>query len=420
VQQQQANLLPKGKELETPWKTEHWWTSPYDFADDVRKNAQFSLPIELHDVTLRDGEQTPGVVFSKEDKFRIAMKLDEARVQRIEAGMPVVSEEDKLAIKEIAKNVTFSRVFSFARARKQDIDAALSCDVSSVVIEIPVLKERLEVMGTTVEKAATDAMEVIDYAKSHGMFVVFFPFDTTRADINSIRVMMKAGESAHADRLAVVDTMSAASPQGFAYLVCKVKEMVSIPLEVHCHNSLSLGVANTLAGLSAGAKAAHVSINGIGESAGNVALEEVVMALLLLYGIDCNVDIQKLREASKLVEDLSNIPIPVNKPVLGRNIFRRESGIAVERYYKMPELARQLELFDPKWFADETEIVLGKKSGKYSIMYHLRKRGLEASEDQINQILQQVKQKSIAKKNLVTDSEFDQIISVVLNGKSGK
>ncbi len=396
------------------WKNAHWWTSPYNFVEEVRRTSHFTTPIELHDVTLRDGEQTPGVVFSREDKLRIAMKLDEAKVHRIEAGMPVVSEEDRLAIKDIVKNTTFSKIFAFCRARKQDIDAAMSCDVSSVIIEIPVLKERLAVMGTAVEKASVDAVEVIEYARSHGIFVVFFPYDATRADLDSIRTMMRAGEAAHADRLAVVDTMSAASPEGFSYLVKKVREMVSLPLEVHCHNSLSLGVADTLAGLSAGAKAAHVSVNGIGESAGNVALEEVVLALLLLYGIDCHIDLQKLHEASKLVSELSNIPIPVNKPVLGRNIFRRESGIAVERYYKMPELARQLELFDPSWFAGETEIVLGKKSGKYSILYHLRKKGIEANEEQVNEMLARVKQRSMEKRNLVTDEEFDQIVSAVL------
>ena len=396
------------------WKNEHWWTSPYNFVEEAKRNSHFTTPIELHDVTLRDGEQTPGVVFSKEDKVRIAMKLDEARVHRIEAGMPVVSDDDRLAIKEIVKNTSFSKIFAFCRARKQDVDAAINCDVSSVIIEIPVLKERLAVMGTAVEKASTDAIEVIEYAKQHGIFVVFFPYDTTRADLESIRIMMKAGESAHADRLAVVDTMSASSPEGFSYLVKKVKEMVSLPLEVHCHNSLSLGVANTLAGLSAGAKAAHVSVNGIGESAGNVALEEVVMSLLLLHGIDCNVDLMKLHEVSNLVSELSKIPIPVNKPVLGKNIFRRESGIAVERYYKMPEIAKQLELFDPAWFAGETEIVLGKKSGKYSIMYHLRKKGIQANEEQVNQILARVKQKSMEKKYLVTDEEFDEILSLVL------
>jgi isopropylmalate/homocitrate/citramalate synthase len=396
------------------WKNEHWWTSPYNFVEEVRRDFHFAPPIELHDVTLRDGEQTPGVVFSREDKLKIAMKLDEARVHRIEAGMPVVSEEDKLAIKDIVKSTSFSKIFAFCRARKQDIDAAISCDVSSVIIEIPVLKERLEVMGTEVRKASADAIQVIEYAKAHGIFVVFFPYDTTRADLASIRTMMKAGETAHADRLAVVDTMSAASPEGFSYLFSKVQEMVNIPLEVHCHNSLSLGVANTISGLSRGAKAAHVSVNGIGESAGNVALEEVVLSLLLLHGIDCKIDLEKLQEVSNLVSQLSNIPIPVNKPVLGRNIFRRESGIAVERYYKMPELARQLELFDPTWFAGETEIVLGKKSGKYSILYHLRKKGIEANDEQVNDMLTKVKQRSMEKKNLVTDKEFDQIVSEVL------
>ncbi|MHB8566231.1 MAG: hypothetical protein ACYC7D_03550 [Nitrososphaerales archaeon] len=398
---------------QSKWKNEHWWTSPYNFVEEVARNLHFSDGIELHDVTLRDGEQTPGVVFTKEDKIRIAMKLDEARVHRIEAGMPVVSEEDRLAIKEIVKNASFSRIFSFCRARKQDIDSSLSCDVSSVVVEIPALKQRLSVMGMSVEKAASDAVEVIDYAKAHGLFVVFFPYDTTRSDLDSIATMMKAGESAHADRLAVVDTMGAASPEGFSYLVKKVKEMVKVPLEVHCHNSLGLGTANTLAGLEAGAKAAHISVNGIGEGAGNVGLEEVVISLLLAHGIDLNVDLKKLREVCKLVEETSGIPIAVNKPVMGRNLFRKESGIGVERYYKSPELARELELFDPAWFAGETEIVLGKKSGRYSILFELRKRGLEASEEQVAEILSQVKHRSISKKGLVTEKEFDEILASV-------
>ena len=388
--------------------------SPYNFVDEIGKDVHFSDAIELHDVTLRDGEQTPGVVFTREDKLKIARKLDEARVHRIEAGMPVVSEEDRLAIKEIVKSTTFSKIFSFCRVRRQDVDASLSCDVSSIVMEIPALKQRLDVMGTTVEKAAADAVDVIEYAKAHGLFVVFFPYDTTRSDLQAIQTMMKAGESAHADRLAVVDTMGAASPEGFSYLVGKVREMVKVPLEVHCHNSLGLGTANTLAGLKAGAKAAHVSVNGIGEGAGNVGLEEVVISLLLAHGIDLKVDLKKLREACKLVEELSGIPIAVNKPVMGRNLFRKESGIGVERYYKSPELARELELFDPAWFAGETEIVLGKKSGKYSVLFELRKRGVDASEDQVSSILSQVKERSIAKKGLITEGEFEEIVSKVL------
>ena len=407
-------------EVATPWKTKHWWTSPYNFSEDVVKNQHFSDSIELHDVTLRDGEQTPGVVFSKNDKLNIALKLDEAKVHRIEAGMPVVSEEDRLAIKEIVKNTSFSKIFAFCRTRKQDVDAALSCDVSSIVMEIPILKERLAVMGTTVERAAADSIEVIEYAKSHGLFVVFFPYETTRANLDTIYTMFRAGESGHADRLAVVDTMSAASPEGFAYLVRKVKEMTKVPIEVHCHNSLGLGVANTLAGLAAGAKACHVSVNGIGENAGNVALEEVVISLLLVHGIDLGLNVGCLRDVCRLVENLSGIPVPVNKPVLGKNIFRRESGIAVERYYKMPEVARDLELFDPAWFADHTEVVLGKKSGKYSILYRLREKGLSATDDQVTEILSAVKQMSMDKKVLISDDEFDSIVARVVTQSADK
>ncbi|HKW03711.1 MAG TPA: hypothetical protein VJN71_00305 [Nitrososphaerales archaeon] len=397
-------------ELSTPWKTTQWWTSQYNFDPDVIGKKSFSDSIEMHDVTLRDGEQTPGVVFSKEDKAKIARALDESKVHRIEAGMPVVSNEDKLAIKEIAKNSSFSKIFSFCRVRKEDIDASLDCGVDHIVMEIPALKQRLQVMGMTVDDAASKAIEVIEYAKSRGLFVVFFPYDTTRSDYESISKMMKAGESAHADRLAVVDTVGASSPEGFAQLVSKVKHIVKVPLEVHCHNSLGFGTANAIAGLGAGAVCAHVAVNGIGEGAGNVALEEVVVALKIAYGIDIGIDIGKLNVASQIVEKYSRIPIPVNKPVFGKNVFTREGGIAVERYFKLPEVAREMELFDPGWLGRRTEIVLGKKSGKYSILYALREKGLSASDEQVKELLEEVKQKSIEKKGPVTPEEFDALV----------
>lgn len=399
---------------ERPWKTKHWWTSQYNFDPEVLGKKHFTDSIEMHDVTLRDGEQTPGVVFSMEDKINIASKLDEAKVHRIEAGMPAVSEEDRLAIKEIAKNASFSKVFSFCRVRKEDIDASIGCGVNHVVMEIPALKERLRVMGMSIDDAASKAVEVIEYAKSHGLFVVFFPYDTTRSDFESISKMMKAGESAHADRLAVVDTVGASSPEGFADLVLKVKQLVKVPLEVHCHNSLGFGTANTIAGLGAGAKTAHVAVNGIGEGAGNVALEEVVMALKIAYGIDVGIDVAKLSEASRIVEKCSKIPVPVNKPVFGKNVFTRESGIAVERYYKLPEVAKEMELFDPGWLDRKTEIVLGKKSGKYSILFALRERGLNANEDQVKELLEAVKQRSMEKKGAVSTEEFDQLVKRTL------
>jgi len=165
-----------------------------------------------------------------------------------------------------------------------------------------------------------------------------------------------------------------------------------------------------------GAKAAHVAMNGIGEGAGNVALEELVVAMRLLYGKDLGVDLKKLREASLIVEKYSGLPLSVNKPVFGKNIFRRESGMVVERYYKMPEVARELELFDPGWFAGETEIVLGKKSGKYSVLYALRKRGLSATEEQVKKILEDVKAKSISKRTFLSEEEVDQTIGRVLGG----
>ncbi|MDE1852623.1 MAG: hypothetical protein KGI38_02615 [Thaumarchaeota archaeon] len=396
------------------WKTDRWWTSHYNFDPEVTKKFAFQEGIELHDVTLRDGEQTPGVVFTRKEKVEIAMALDGAGVHRIEAGMPAVSEDDREAVKEIVKGVTKSRVFAFCRVRKEDVDASVACGVDAVVLEIPALSQRLKVLGLTVEKAAENAVGVIEYAKGLGLFVVFFPYDTTRTTLDSVMTMARAGEAAHADRLAIVDTVGGASPEGFSHLVRTVRSATKTQLEVHCHNTLGVGVANTIGGLAAGAKCAHLAVNGIGEGAGNVALEEAVFALKLLYGIDCGVNIDRLYELSKVVAERSGIGLAVNKPVFGKNIFRRESGMVVERYYKMPDVARELELMDPAWFAGETEIVLGKKSGKYSILFALRKRGLTATDEQVKEILERVKSVSISKKGLVTESELDEILKNTL------
>lgn len=398
----------------TAWRTDDWWVSKYNFSPDVTKGFAFEKGLEIHDVTLRDGEQAPGVVFTRQDKFKIAMALDEAGVQRIEAGMPVSSEEDNAAIKEIAGSANHSRIFAFCRTRKEDVDAALRCNVSGIIMEIPTLGERLRVMGLTLDQAAARASEVIAYAKAHGLFVVFFHVDGTRSDLESIERMAKAGESAGADRIAVVDTGGAASPEGFGYLVRRVAKATKVPLEVHCHNTFGLGVAITIAGLKAGASAAHVAVNGIGEGAGNASLEELVVSLKVLYGVDCGIDIRKLREVSRLVEGMSGIRVPANKPVFGSNMFRRESGMVVERYYKIPDLAHELETIDAGLFGEKTEIVLGKKSGKYSIMYALREMGREATDDQVASMLAQVKAKSISKRSTITKEEFQQIVSGVL------
>jgi isopropylmalate/homocitrate/citramalate synthase len=368
----------------------------------------------IHDCTLRDGEQAPGVVFTKKEKIDIANALDEAGVHRIEAGMPAVSPDDRDAIKEIAGSASKAQVFAFGRARREDVDLALQCNVKGMTIEISPLKERLDIMKLTIDDAAKMVREAVGYAKAHGLIVSFFLVDATRTELErNIKLGMAAKEQG-ADSIVIADTLGVASPSAVAYLVRKLRSAVGLPIEAHCHNHFGLATASSLCSVFAGAEVIHVAVNGLGEGAGNTPLEEVVASLLLLVGVDVGITLEKVDQLSKLVEKCSRMKISPNKPVVGRNLFTRESGVAVERYFKSPELALELEHFNPALIGRTTEIVLGKKSGKYSILYKLREIGIDAREEQVGVMLDEVKSLSTSKKSAISDDEFRNIVKKVV------
>jgi methanogen homocitrate synthase len=390
-----------------------WWVSPYNFKADVRSGLQLPEKVEIHDATLRDGEQTPGVVFSIDDKIKIASKLDEIGVERIEAGMPAVSPQDAEAIKEISKLGLKSKIFTFARAMKQDIDMALDCGADGVIIEVPIGYPKLVTQfGWTWEDVFKKSKDVINYAREQGLYTVYFPYDTTRAREEDLTSLCKAiTQEAMPDSIGIVDTMGCATPEAIKYMVRWVKDMTGLPIEIHTHNDFGMGVATELAAVTAGAEVVHSCGNGLGERTGNAALEELMLGLDLLYGYETGYHFDKLPELGNMLAELSNIESARNKPILGSGNFIRESGIGIQYVMEDPMVMFGTH---PSLTGRVGEVVLGKKSGKASIVYKLGELGLgEANDDQLAAMLNEVKQQGIAKRDILSHDEFRSIVAKV-------
>ena len=391
-----------------------WWVSPYNFVPEVRSTFDLPERVSIHDATLRDGEQTPGVVFSVADKIAIAEKLSEVGVERIEAGMPAVSEQDFQAIKEISRLGLKSQIYTFARAINADIDKAIECGCHGVIIEVPIGYPKLIYQFKwTWEDVLRKSVGVINYAKSRGLHVVYFPYDTTRAREEDLRnLLTRIMQDAPPDAVGVVDTMGCALPQAIKYMVRLVKSLTNLPVEVHTHNDFGMAVATELAGVEAGANCVHSCANGLGERTGNAALEELMVALHVLYGYETRYDLSKLPELGDLVRRISNYNFAVNKPILGERNFTRESGIGVDLVVKEP-----LAMFGthPALTGRTGEVVLGKKSGKASITYNLEQLGITGVDDEtVAEMLRRVKEKGIEKRGLLSSEEFKDIVENVL------
>lgn len=391
------------------FKENAWWASPYNDLEEVKAQLTQGQKVEIHDATLRDGEQTPGVVFTKEDKVRIAEMLDEAGVERIEAGMPAVSKMDQDAIKEISKRNLKAEIYTFARATRQDIDMAVDCGANGVVIEVPIGYPKLKYQfNWTWEKVFEKSADCINYAKSQGLKAVYFPYDTTRSRTEDLEKLMAAiMRDAAPTSVGVVDTMGCAMPQTIEYLVKKMKKMTNgLPVEVHTHNDFGMAVATELAGIAAGASCVHSCINGLGERTGNASLEELMVSMKILMDMPNEYRIEKLPELCREVEKISGVKLANNKPIAGIRNYTRESGIGIDLVVKQP-LA--MYATDPRYFGREGDIVLGKKSGKASIEYFLEKLNLTANDEQIAAMLAKVKEKGIEKRGLLTEEEFVEI-----------
>jgi methanogen homocitrate synthase len=399
------------------FKENQWWVSPFNVILQVRDTFDLPKRVQIHDATLRDGEQTPGVVFTVADKVAIAEKLAAIGVDRVEAGMPAVSEPDYRAVKEISRLNLKSRIFAFARAINADIDKAIECGCHGVIIEIPIGYPKLKYQFKwTWEDVLKKSVDVVNYAKSRGLYTVYFPYDTTRAREDDLRnVLTRMMQDAPPDAVGVVDTMGCILPEAMKYMVRLVRSLTKLPVEVHTHNDFGMAVATELAGVEAGAEVVHSCANGLGERTGNAALEELIVALHVLYGYETHYDLRRLPELGELVRRLSSVPFAANKPILGERNFTRESGIGVDLVVKEP-----LAMFGthPALTGRSGEVVLGKKSGKASITYNLEQMGIEDVPDEaITEMLRRVKERGTEKRGLLDAAEFQEIVESVLAGR---
>ena len=397
------------------WITEDWWSSKFNFIEEVR--SQFDLPkkIKFHDATLRDGEQMPGVVLHKDDKIEIAKILDSLGIDRIEAGMPAVTQEDFEAIKEISKLGLKSMIMAFSRATVDDIDKAIEAGVEGIVLEVPSGYPRIknQFPKWSYDDVKRMAIEGVKYAKSKGLYVVFFPYDTTRAEIDFLETLYKeVVEKGKPDSVAIIDTIGCALPQNIYYLVKKVKSWVNVPVEVHTHNDFGMAVATSIAGVEAGAEVVHGCLTGLGERTGNAPLEQVLVALKVLLGMDIRVDFKKLYKACQKVSELSKLPIAINQPLIGDVAFSREIGLGAKLFDTAPTT---LFPVNPAFLNRKPKIVLGKKSGKDSVKIKLKELDLSIDEEHISKLLEEVKTFSVEKGSYLTNDEFISIFNRIKN-----
>jgi len=383
-----------------------YFVSPFN----KKIRLKFLEKITIYDTTLRDGEQTPGVCLGTREKLAIARKLDELGIHQIEAGFPVVSEEEGRSVKKIANEELNAEILALSRTKKEDIEKALDCDVDGIITFIATsdlhLKHKLKL---TKEQALNICMKSIEYAKDHGVFVAFSAEDATRADLEFLKKIYKKAEDYGADRVHIADTVGAITPQGMQFLVKELKKFLNTGIALHCHNDFGLAVANSIAGLLAGADTISTTVNGIGERAGNTPLEELIMALLILYEIDLGFNIKVLCELSKLVEKYTHMNVPENKPIVGKNIFKHESGIHVDAVLEEP---LTYEPFLPELIGHKRKIVLGKHSGCRAVKAKLEEYGIEVTRDELCKIVEEVK-KAREKGRFINDKLFKEIISSV-------
>jgi methanogen homocitrate synthase len=393
---------------------ENYWVSPYNYFNEVR--AQFQLPktVKFHDVTLRDGEQSPGVAFRADEKVQIAKLLDELGVDRIEVALPAVSEEDKLATKGVVALRPNAKVFVLCRGMASDVELALECGVDGIILELPVGIPRLKYQFShwTEDDVVEKASHWAKFAKSKGLEVVLFPMDCTRSRPEFFtHVLTEVGALPEVDAVSLVDTSGSLTPQAAVYLVKQMKEITHKRIEVHTHTDFGMGVATSLAALTAGAEVIHASIGGLGERSGNTPLDEVAVSAKTLYGVDSNIKFEKLYDISNQILKISKFQVADSKPVIGDRAFTRESGMGVDLVKTQP-----LALFGltPSWVGQQPKYVLGKKSGIASVEMKLEDLDLPALDDEKkNLILAHVKDLGLQKKGLVTDAEFVAIFNKV-------
>ena len=365
--------------------------------------------VGLYDTTLRDGEQTVGVVLDPEQKLEIARLLDDLGIDRIEAGFPRVSEDDWEAVARIAGAGLRAQIWGFSRAVPADLEALVELGVPASVIESPISDLKLNAIGVDRDTMLGRITNAMRFADEHDIHAAFFGVDSTRAEPDFYERVYKSAVEAGAREVVVVDTLGIASPEAVADLVGRTVEWVGpeIPVHFHGHNDFGLATAAAVAAVRAGATWVQGTINGMGERAGNANLGEVAVTLRALYGVESNLRLERIRDVSERVRALSGYALEPWKPVTGETLFRRESGAVASQFHDPPSI----EPYSSSLVAAERAIVLGKKSGIDSIRIKADELGLDVPEERRAELLAKVKELGARKRGLVTDDEFRALVA---------
>ncbi len=389
------------------------WASPLNYIPAYGQPLKES--VYVHDVTLRDGEQTPGVIFSLDERIKIGKALSELGVARIEAGMPVVSEQVAESIKRLVNMKLDAEVVTFCRAHVDDIEASLRCGVSGVVVEHTVNPYLCKYAYGLSEEALMDRLiSCVSRAKSEGLHTTFMGWDFFRSPIEfTKKVYSTVVKETKPDGIVLVDTFGVATPLTVYHVFSEFRKMFpDINLEFHCHNEFGWATGAALSAIAAGADGVHSAINGLGERTGNLSTEETAVALEVLFGVKCGVKLEKLADICKLVADVSGLPLSANKPVMGERLFWAESGVVTDVFTKLAQhgVKPAMTPYIPEIVGREpTEYVIGKGSGSATIRFYLNKHGIAATDEQINSMVSAVKSLAYEKKGLVSEEELLEI-----------
>jgi len=367
--------------------------------------------IRIFDTTLRDGEQTPGVSLTIEDKIEIARQLNKLGVDVIEAGSPMSSEGEKKAVKAIAKEGLTSEVCALARATKGDIDKAIDCDVDLIHLFIPTSPVQMKyAVNLSPNQVLSTTIEMIEYVKKHGLKCEFSPMDATRSEIPFLKQVCKAAEKSGADMINIPDTVGIMIPRTMSKFISEINSTIDIPISIHCHDDFGMAVANSLAAVETGASQVHCTINGLGERAGNASLEETVMALHMIYKMKTGVNSRLLYSTSRIVSTLTGLFVQANKAIVGENAFSHESGIHTRGVTVKP---LTFEPIKPELVGRKRRLVAGKLAGTRGIKAELEEVGIQTNEKQLKEIVKRIKNLG-DKGKMVTDADLIAITSAVI------
>ncbi len=395
----------------TPYFNEKKWVSPMNFLSEVMPNTT-SKNVYIHDVTLRDGEQTCGLNWTEQERVDIAVALDKLGVKSIEVGMPIISEDIVSAIRKLVDMNLDAEIIAFCRARKDDIDYAIKAGVSKIIVEHAVNPyTNYFAYKVETDELLERVIDSIEYAQSKGLKVTFMGWDVSRGTLDyAKKVYTEVVKRTNPEAVVFTDSIGVATPHAVFHVIRELKEALgNTPVEFHVHNEFGMAMGAVMAAVYAGVDGIHASINGLGERTGNVATEEVAAALEILLNVDTGINLEEIDSITKMVEEITNIPIHNNKPVTGKRLFWLESGVPVQAKTRLEEggIAAAMTPYLAEIVGREnTKIVLGGSSGKENIQIYLEGLNLPYKDEDIDKLVEKVKLEGRKHRRVLTEEEL--------------